>query len=120
MMTHDDAAHDENGMSPAAPKPLASPPNNEPNESPTFPVISPPRGLISTPAPTPPAVHAAIGFLFLFNQLAALENFETFLPAAPPAFAVLLAQPDAMGTFFYLGKVLFSTRNAGEGIISSV
>src|SRR5210317_269931 len=98
-MTQDDTAHDENGSRPAAPNPFISPPNNPPIELPTLSVILPPIGETRSPAPTPPAVHAAIGFLCLLIQPNAPDVFETFFPltTAPaissPALTVVTPTP---------------------------
>lgn len=94
--TQDDTPHDRNGI---IPNPFASPPNNPPIELPTFPVISSPIGEIRSPAPTPPAVHAAIGFLCLDIQPNTLDVFPALFPAfaAFPAFPALFP---AFAAFF--------------------
>lgn len=90
-MTQDDAPHDKNGIIPI---PFNIPPNNPPIELPTFPVISSPIGEIRSPAPTPPAVHAAIGFLCLDIQPNTPDVFEALSPTSAalfPTFPALFA-----------------------------
>jgi hypothetical protein len=92
-MTQDDAPHDRNGIIPI---PFNIPPNNPPIELPTFPVISPPIGEIRSPAPTPPAVHAAIGFLCLDIQPNTPDVFEALSPTSAALFAAFPAFFEAL------------------------
>ena len=102
--TQDDTPHDRNGI---IPNPFASPPNNPPIELPTFPVISSPIGEIRSPAPTPPAVHAAIGFLCLDIQPNTLDDFEALSPTFAALFPAFAAFP-AFPAFFDIFAALFA------------
>lgn len=95
--TQDDTPHDRNGI---IPNPFASPPNNPPIELPTFPVISSPIGEIRSDAPTPPAVHAAIGFLCLDIQPNTLDVFEAVFPAFAALFPAFAAFFDTFAAVF--------------------